>query len=540
MDSIIDSLKSLSQLPFLRQFGLLVGLALSIATGVGIVLWSQTPDYTVLFGSLDGQDAAQVTQTLDRLGETYQLNQINGLISVPSSKVHQIRLKLASEGLPASSSRGFSMLYEEQELGTSSFIEKARYHRALEEELATSIETLDSVKAARVHLAIPKQSAFVRNRDKANASILVNLYPGRRLNDDQLAGMIYLVAASVPGLEHDDVTLVDGHGRLLSKKNSSKDLMASAEQHKLTQEVEAKFVNSIMTILVPILGEEGVRAQVVADLDFISIERTSENYDPNTVALRSEQTTEERGGAAAVTQQIVEGDLSGGEQQITPAQPAKTVRATRNYEVDHTISHIKERQGKVKKLSVALVVDYRKQVRADGSVERLQLTEQEVQQIISLVKEAVGFSEERGDTINVVNAPFLESEQIEELIETSMWEEPWVQNIGKQVVGLLGIVFLVFGVLKPLLTRLTAAGAAVATRAMPVMVGADGGVAMEVGNEHITLSGQASGAVAGAGAGGDSLQLPGYDQQLIGARNLVREDPNKVAQVIKGWVQEDG
>ncbi len=537
MDSIIDSLKSLSQLPFLRQVGLLIGLAISIASGVGIVLWSQTPDYTVLFGALDSQDAAQVTQTLDRLGESYQLNQINGLISVPSNKVHQVRLKLAGEGLPASSNRGFSMLYEEQELGTSSFIEKARYHRALEEELATSIETLDSVKAARVHLAIPKQSAFVRNRDKANASILVNLYPGRTLNDDQLAGMIYLVAASVPGLEHDDVTLVDGHGRLLSKKNSSKDLMASAEQHKLTQEVEARFVNSIMTILVPILGEEGVRAQVVADLDFISIERTSENYDPNTVALRSEQTTEERGSSVAVTQQDDgEGDPDILEPQVTSAQPAKTVRATRNYEVDHTISHIKERQGKVKRLSVALVVDYRKQVRADGSVERLQLTEQEIQQIISLVKEAVGFSEARGDTINVVNAPFLESTQIEELIETSMWEEPWVQNIGKQVIGLLGIVLLVFGVLKPLLTRLTAAGAVVANRAMPAMVGADGGVAMEVGNEHITLSGQA----AMGGMGGDSLQLPAYDQQLIGARNMVREDPNKVAQVIKGWVQEDG
>lgn len=538
MDSLIDSIKALSQLPLLRQGGLLLGLAMSIAVGVGIILWSQTPDYTVLFGHLDSQDAAEVVQSLDRISEQYRLDPTTGLITVPTTKVHAIRLKLAGDGLPGSSNRGYKMLYDKQEFGTSSFIENARFHRALEQELAISIETLESVKAARVHLAIPRQSAFVRNRARTNASVLVNLHPGRTLNENQLAGMIYLVAASVPGLEPEAVTLVDQRGRLLSKRTSSSDLLASAEQLRFTRDVEEKYVAGIMDILAPILGEDGVRAQVVAELDFISIERTSENYDPNSLALRSEQTVREGIGRNSSVAEA--GNLSGESDDsrttdtAVNARATTTVRATRNYEVDHTISHIKERPGSVKRLSVALVVDYRKQLRADGSIERLQLTEQEIGQIISLVKEAVGFNETRGDSINLVNAPFLESAPVEEIIETSFWQQAWIQNIGKQLVGLVGIIFLLFGVLRPLLKRLTAEGAKIIPPRPAAVAGADGG-GFEVGNDQITLSGQA----APTGTG-QVVQLPAYDQQLIGARNLVREDPDKVAAVIKGWVQADG
>lgn len=534
MDRLIESIKALSQLPILRQLGFLVGLALSIAIGVGIVSWSQSPDYRVLFGSLDNKNAGQVTQALDAMGERYRIEPGTGLITVPAGKVHQLRLKLASEGMPGSSNPGFDILYEEQTIGTSNFIEKARFHRALEEELATSIQSLDVVRAARVHLAIPKQSAFVRNRDKANASVLVNLHPGRSLNEDQLAGMIYLVAASVPNLAPEDVTLVDQRGRLLSKQTSSGDLLAGAAQNRFTREVEMKFVASIMNILSPILGADGVRAQVVADLDFVSIDRTSENYDPNSISLRSEQTVEEKGSSNAPSETSPtpgdELDADSTSEPVKIVQLDRTVRATRNYEVDRTISHIKEQPGRIKKLSVALVVDYRKQLRADGSIERLQLTEVEIQQIVNLAKEAVGFNTDRGDSINLVNAPFLETTRPEEIIETPFWQQAWLQSIGKQLIGLLGIIFLVFGVLRPLLNRLTAEGSRIAKQAAPVLVGADGG-GIEVGNDHITLSGQVA---------GDALQLPGYDQQLIGARNLVRQDPSKVAQVIKGWVQADG
>ncbi len=531
MDKLLDSFKLLSQMPMIRQLGLLIGFSISIAVGVGIMLWSQTPDYVVLFGNLEDQETAQITQALDRMLEPYRLEPGTGLVTIPTQRVHKVRLKLASEGLPSISSRGFNILYDEQSLGTSSFIEKARYHRALEEELAASIETLESVRAARVHLAIPKQTAFVRNRDRANASILVNLHPGRELNEDQLTGMVYLVASSVPGLEHGDVTLVDQKGRLLSKNSSSKDMLASTEQHRFTREIEAKYVGSIMEILSPILGAEGVRAQVVADLDFVSIERTSENYDPKSLSLRSEQTVSEKGGSPVPIVSATEDETSEPETSVAN----RTLKATRNYEVDHTISHIKEQPGNIKKISVALVVDYRRQLRADGSVERLQLSEQEILQIQNLVKEAVGFNEQRGDTINVVNAPFLETVIDQEILETPFWKQSWITSFGKQLIGLLGVVFIVFGVLRPLLNRLTSTAPAAAMR--PALAVGDGSGAVvssrgvEVGNEQITLSGQGH---------GEALQLSGYDQQLLGARALVREDPNKVAQVIKEWVQEDG
>ncbi len=532
MDKLFDTIREISRLPVTRQLGLLIGLTLSIVVGASIVMWAQTPDHAVLFGHLDNQDTARVTEALERLQQSYRIDPSTGLVTVPADKVREIRLKLAGEGIPGASSRGFSVLYDEQELGTSSFIEKARYQRALEEELAASIETIESVRAARVHLAIPKKTAFVRHRDKANASVLINLFPGRTLSEEQMAGIVYLVAASVPGLEHENVTLVDQRGRLLSKRTSSRDLMVSAEQHRFTNEVEAKYVASILDILTPILGSDGVRAQVVADLDFVSIEKTSEVYDPEGLALRSEQTVQEQGGATAAigAPGISDGDAS---EEANAVPASSTVRATRNYEVDRTISHIREKPGAIKRLSVALVVDYRKQLRADGSVERIQLSEQEIQQIVSLVKETVGFSESRGDTINVVNAPFLETVVAEEVEETPVWKQGWVQGLARQLVGFLGIAFLIFGVLRPLLNRLTAAGAGAGGAASPVLVSVDGGGAggLEVGNEQITLSGQGAGGV---------MQLPSYDQQLAGARNLVREDPGKVAQVIKGWVEADG
>lgn len=531
IDKILENLRLLSHLPLARQLGLFVGLALTIALAAVMYMWASSPDYTILYADLDTKSAAEVSGALDRLGEQYQVDQISGLIKVPADRVHQLRLKLAGQGLPSGGQGGFDILYEKQELGTSSFIETARYNRALEEELASSIATLDSIKSARVHLAIPKQSAFVRRKEQANASVLINMIPGASLSESQMAGIVYMVASSVPSLEPEGVTLVDQRGRLLSNLATSEEMILSSEQHRFTREVETKYVSNIMDILAPILGQDGVRAQVAADLNFVQVERTSEEFNPDRTAVRSEQTHNESAGASAGpagSPGLLDGQetADGIAAQVAP----RTVRQTRNYEVDKTISHIKEHAGTISKLSVAVVVDYRQQMRADGTVERLPLTEQELEQIRTLVRDAVGFNEDRGDTLSVTNAPFIEATaEFAEAVETPLWQQPWVQNMGKQLLAFIGVLILIFAFLRPLLKMFVAEGAAnsaAPARRLAPAGGGEGG--LDIGNDQLTLS------------GGDQFQMPDYDRQLIGARNLVRDDPGRVAAIVKGWVAADG
>ncbi len=533
LDKILENLRLLSHLTLARQLGLFFGLSLTIALTAMLYVWASSPDYTILYADLDAKNAAEVSGALDRLGEQYEVDQLSGLIKVPMDRVHHLRLKLAGQGLPSGGQGGFDILYEKQELGTSSFIENARYNRALEEELASSISTLDSIKSARVHLAIPKQSAFVRRKEKANASVLINMIPGATLSESQMTGIVYMVASSVPSLEPEGVTLVDQRGRLLSNLATSQEMILSSEQHRFTREVEAKYVGSIMDILAPILGQEGVRAQVAADLNFVQVERTTQEYNPDKVAIRSEQTFNETGTASALgSPGLLDGQAAQAQPQAgeagAPPQP-RTVRATRNYEVDQTISHIREQAGSINKLSVAVVVDYRQQLRADGTVERLPLTEAELDQIRTLVRDAVGFNEERGDTLSVSNAPFIEAEaEFAEAVEPPIWEQPWVQTLGKQALGFLGVLIIFFAFLRPLLKMFVAEGKANAQMGPPRLAAAGGEYGgMDYGNDQLTLS-------------GGHEQMPDYDRQLIGARNLVRDDPGRVAAIVKEWVAADG
>ncbi len=536
IDKILENLRLLSHLPLARQLGLFVGLSLTIALAAVMYMWAKTPDYTILYADLDTKAAAEVSGALDRLGEKYEVDQLSGLIKVPNDRVHQLRLRLAGQGLPSGGQGGFDILYEKQELGTSSFIETARYNRALEEELASSIATLDSIKSARVHLAIPKQSAFVRRKEKANASVLINLIPGSTLSENQMAGIVYMVASSVPSLEPEGVTLVDQRGRLLSNLATSQEMILSNEQHRFTREVETKYVGNIMDILAPILGQDGVRAQVAADLNFTQVSRTSEEYNPDRTAIRSEQMQSEMGMASGGmgSPGILEGQPDENEAGTTTAETVpRTQRETRNFEVDKTVSYITENAGTVNKLSVAVVVDYRNQMRADGTVERLPLTEQELEQIRTLVRDAVGFTEARGDTLSVTNAPFIEANaEFAEAVEAPLWQQPWVQTLGKQILAFIGVLILIFAFLRPLLKVFVAEGAAnsraaAQARLAPAgaMPGAEGG--MDYGNDQFTLS-------------DGQFQMPDYDRQLLGARNLVRDDPGRVAAIVKGWVAADG
>ncbi len=532
---------------FIRQIMFLFAIAASVAIGVYVVLWAQKPNYSLLYGSLSDQDASQVIESLQKANIEYHVDSNSGAVMVASAKVHEARMKLAAEGLPRSASSGFSILNEEQKMGTSQFMEKARYQHALESELATSISKVSAVKAARVHLALPKESAFLRNRKPASASVLLDLYPGHRLEAGQVAAIANLVASSVPALDLSEVSIIDQYGHLVSQNQSSTDLALTASQFQYTTQVENSYIERIENILVPLLGPDGVKAQVTAEMDFTSTERTQESYNPDMTALRSEQVEEDRSSSANTNggvpgalsnQPAVDGsapeivDTNEGNDSDTKTKTksgSTQSRATRNYELDKTISHTRLASGSLQRLSVAVIIDYKKTFNDKGEMIRIEHTPEEIEQITNLVKETIGFNIIRGDRVNVMDSQFNLPEAMEPLPELPMWQQAWIWDIAKQVLGGLFVLFLVFGILRPSIKNMM--------------------------NKEITLH-----QTALAGPGGEGMAAltndasesqpharemkaleaaPEYDKSISNVKEMVNTDPKLAAQVVRNWVGEE-
>jgi len=529
-ENVTVQAQGFGSLPALRQLGLMIGLAVSVALGVTVAIWSQTPNYSMLYGDLSAKNLSQITKSLDSAGIDYKLEPSSRGILVPAEKIQEARIKLASTGLTIGSDVGYELLDKEQGLGSNSFLLKARYQRALEGELAQSIAQLNVVESARVHLAIPKQSAFARKGRKAAASVVLNLFPGRRIDDVQTAGIVNIVASSVPGLDTDQVTVVDDKGRMLSSKGSQSEMMLSGTQFDYTRKLEDHYVQRILDIISPIVGSDGVRAQVVADIDFTSLEETRESYLPEQKALRSEQLFQQSANQSGATgipgaltnQPPAGGGLSNVKNAANTASGNNSSRTLRNYEIDRTISHTRQSPVTLKKISVAVVVDYRTTVSKKGKVKRKPLSEEEVLHVTALVKEAVGLNEKRGDTLNVVNTQFQLPENVEPLPEPPIWEQAWVLTLVKQLLGGLVVLFIALGILRPMLSNLAKQGenAAAAMAALP----AGGQVEhLPAGQDHLTLS-----------------QGTANSQQMIdAASSMVKEDPKRAAQVLNSWVAED-
>lgn len=539
-----ETAQGFAGLPAFRQLGLMIGLAASVALGVAVVLWSQEPSYSLLYGSLSDKDAVEVVDALQQSGVSYKIDEGTGAVLVPAGKVHEARMKLANEGLPKGSGVGFELLHKEQELGTSQFIEHARFQRALEVELARSIMQVNSVRGARVHLAIPKRSVFIRDEDEPSASVVLDLYSGRKLQGPQVGAIVHLVAASIPSLSPKKITVVDQDGTLLTSEMDDGGMALSASQFEYTRRLEQTYAERVEDLIAPIVGRGRVRAQVAASVDFTHTEQTRESYEPDPSALRSEEIVEEKTaeGAAAGG---VPGALSNQPPETGTTNPAQAEgaqgtpgpgageragpgsshrRQVRNYELDKTISHTRSAPGRIRKLSVAVVVDDRQVRQPNGAVERTALTEKELSQITALVKDAVGFDAERGDTVNVINSSFQQPAQPEPLPEPPLWETPWVQSLVKQALGGLAVLLIVFGVLRPVLRSLAEKGAKTRTVA----------VSQDHGDEQVALGGpqqQVAGQLAGPGA---------YDEQLTMAKTMASQDPGRVAQVVKNWVANDG
>lgn len=550
----------LSRIPAnLKPLLLLVGIAAAVAAGVMVVLWSKGPNYSLLYTNLSSEDQAQVASALESAGISYRLEPSSNGMSVPSEQLNDARLKLAGQGLPEGSG-GFANISKDPGFGVSQFMENARYQHALEAELARTISSLRPVDAARVHLAVPRESAFVRDRRPASASVFVQLKAGKRLEQEQIQSIINLVASSIPELEPTQVTVVDQQGRLLSAPQSDSELAQRERNLELTHRLEEEYVQRIEALLAPFAGPGRVRAQVVAQVDSSITEEAREQYKPDSQIVRSEQTSEttSRDGSGP---QGVPGSLSN--QPPTPgtalppnastslaaqaaaggqgakaqgqaaanaqavAPPDNTSRqATRNYEIDRTMAYTKTPAGRLQRLTVAVLIDNLRTAGKDGKVTATPLSQQQLDHVTQLVKDAVGFNAERGDSVNVVNSPFLEEAKPAdgELQSVPLWEQPWVLNVAKIVAGLIIVLVLVFSVLKPLMKSLLGPS----RPAFQPAAALPGGGAVE-----------AASAARGGGDGSAGATPLAYEQQLAQARTLVGQDPKRVAQVVRAWVGED-
>lgn len=552
----------LPQTPAVRNLILMVGAALTVAIMAGVWMWSQSPDYRVLFSNFNDRDGGAIVASLQQLNIPYKYSDGGSAILVPSDQVHDARLKLAAQGLPKGGNVGFELM-ENQKLGISQFLEQVNFQRALEGELARSIQAVSAVQTARVHLAIPKASVFVREQQKPTASVLLNLYPSRVLDQQQVSAIIHLVASSIPELSAKNVTIVDQNGNLLSdpsKQVANNNLDPS--QLKYVQDFQAGVVKKIESIISPIVGAQNVRAEATADIDFSRSEQAAETYRPNTPpetnTIRSQQTSESYNKSTAASG--VPGALSN--QPPAPATAPITTNAsnnpagsntaaatgltqkdsTTNFEVDKTIRYTQQAMGGLKRLSVAVVVNYKNEFDKSGKMSSRALTEIEKNQITDLVKEAMGYNKERGDTLNVVNSPFATPEKIT-AEDIPLWKQADVlqtaKEFGKYIVGALVLLYLFFGYLKPTLNKLTGKD--------PKQLQLEKEreqrlheeeIAAAAANEELNEDGSVV-ELSGHPEQHGKKQVSTYEINLDMAKQLAASDPKIVANVIKAWVSNE-
>ncbi len=533
--------RSLIEMPAVRQILQLAGLAGAIAVALWLVFWSQGQTYGTLYSQLSERETAQVVDALTAAGIPHKLEGAGGTVTVPESQVREARMKLAAQGLPQSDALGVELIQKDTGFGTSQFMEGARYQLAMETELARTIVKVQGVQNARVHLAIPHETSFIRDHRRPTASVLLQLYPGRRLENGQVGAISHLVAASVPELQSSDVTVIDQNGNLLSLPEGQDPLAMSSKQLEYTHSLEDGYAKRIENLLIPLAGVGKVHAGVTALLDFTVTEQTSENFDPTKQVVRSEQTTSDQhtgdGTAGGIPGALSnQPPQSGGQPAVAAAVPGQrgnaappapppptstSTRATRNFEIDHTISHVQQPTGAIKRLSVAVIVDQKQVKAADGKVTSTALSADEVSRYTMLVKEAVGFDEARGDHVEVINAPFSDPGPVSAGTPEPFYASPLVQQWVRQGLAAIMVIVLAMVVLRPMMKTLlaaspkpkrTAAQAAAALAAPPPVV-----PPLQV----------------------NSAQSIAYEQQLAAARGLVTQDPQRAAQVVKEWVSSD-
>lgn len=528
--------RALEDIGPVQIMSMLVFVSAFIAIVVAMWMWGQSGEYRVLFSNLSDRDGGAIIETLQQQNIPYKFADGGGALLVPSDKVHEIRLRLAAQGLPKGGNTGFELM-ENQKFGISQFLEQVNYQRSLEGELAKSVQTLGAVQMARVHLAIPKSSVFVKDQQKPTASVVLTMHPGRVLEVGQVNAIVHLISSSIPNLPPSSVTVVDQSGTLLSSLREAAGEALDASQRKYLRQVEQDYIKRIEDIIAPIIGIQNVRAQVTADIDFSQTEQTAESYGPNQQpsqsAIRSMQSAESRNGSSSPAG--VPGALSN--QPPVPATapivaPASAVssatsesnslhkESTTNYEVDRTIRHTSIPLGSVKRLSVAVLVNNRTVTDSKGKAISTPFTPAEMAQLNNLVRNAVGFNAQRGDSINVLNSAFTD---IPEVVapELPLWKQPEMIELAKSSIKYIMMTiagfYLFFGIIRPAYKNLVE----ILTPPPPPEALQETKAEEEVPKE---IKERKSGV--------------SYENSLQAAKQIATERPKIVASVVQEWINK--
>lgn len=532
-----------------QRLRMIVGVVLLVAVGVVGLMMGRQAEWRVLFANLSDKDGGAIIAQLSQMNVPYKHADGGGAILVPADKVHDTRLRLASQGLPKGSVAGFELM-EANRFGMTQFQERLTFQRGLEGELTRSIQALSSVQSARVHLALPNQNGFFREQQKPSASILLSLAPGRGLDRTQLAGIVHLVASSVPEMRPSDVSVLDDTGKLLSTPSdgSAGAMGGDAQQLQYVQQIEQMYSRRILDLLEPVVGAQNVKAQVTVDVDFSQIEQTSEthrpNQNPDAATVRSKQTIESTSNAGNETIGGIPGAStnqppSPSTAPINGAAPAGAGSAAAsaangnakreaiiNYEVDKTIKVVRGGSGVVKRVNAAVVLNHQTLTDAKGKTTTTPLSEQQLQKMTELVREAVGFSQERGDSVNLMNAPFAKEKL--DMPEIPLWRQPEVREVARSLawpVGtLLFAALVLLGVLKPAFQSMSTSTASSAPRHQLDAVEAE-----EPERPRLTASSMTDAAP----------EITASEKALEDARKLTRDNPAAVASIVKTWINGD-
>lgn len=538
-------LSSLSALPPRRLMALAAGVAALVALLVVATLWTREGDYRVLYANLSDKDGGAIIAQLSQMNVPYRHAEGGSAILVPAARVHDLRLRLASQGLPRGSVTGFELM-DTSRFGMTQFQERLTFQRGLEGELTRSIQALSAVSEARVHLALPNQNGFFREQQKPSASVLLTLHPGRTLERAQVAGIVHLVSSSVPELAPSAVSVLDQSGALLSGQKDGGDTNGlDTQQRQFVTQLEATFARRVLDILEPIVGRENVRAQVSAEVDFSLVESTSEQFRPNqggeVAAVRSQQTLESTGSSGLVPAGVpgaVSNQPAPASQALVtaPAQGAQNAQASAsgnsrresvvNYEVDKTIRVMRTAPGSVKRVTAAVAINHRTVTAPNGRVSTVALTDEELAKLESLVRETIGYTQERGDSVRVINVPF-QQPQVVEPTPVPLWQQPELVSLVRSVAAPLGLAILglivVLGVIRPAL-KAASQPTAVRGRQLDAVV------------SDVEMLPGSGGAAPGQAPPSLPMAVPA---RLDDLRTLARDNPAAVANVVRGWVHKE-
>lgn len=535
----LRDLGRLQDIPAVRQLGMFALVATTIALGLWLFFWTQRSDYVPVFAGLDAKATSDASELLRSSQIPFRIDPGNGALAVPTDQLGAAKMALASAGLPASSASGFESMQGDQGFGTSQFIEGARYQHALEIELARTIANLRPVREARVHLALPRPSAFTRQNDPAGASVVLQLQGGSTLEQGQVNAIVHLVASSIPDLPPSGVTVVDQSGRMLSNADPDSEEAVGAKQFEQQRRQESVYVQRIQQLLEPMTGRGRVSTQVSVDMDFAQTEEARERYGPQGSMVRSEQISESGNlaGAAspAAAAQGVPGSVSNTPNAGNPAAPPPAAApsvsgpgartAVRNFELDRTLTHTRQAPGRIRRVTAAVLVDNI----AVGATEAGKkpkvraLTTTELKRIETLVQQAIGFDGQRGDVVSVVNAPFA-IDAVESFdAGLPMWQNPRARELLRTVLGGLAVLLLIFTVLRPAFRQLLAPKVRTATA---TIVGSDEDMSVALSSAPATR-------------GGAPARM-NFDDKLEIASTAVNADAKRVAQVVRDWVESDG